>query len=180
MLTCLSYYYGGLTDSEIFASFQKLLRCDSAQQEYDQWTRNVSDLPETFVKVSGINLSNTQQCCDELFPKLRYSKGLLDFYMSHLVFPKEMKEFPHKLSSSGWDIARDKTHPTTGFSGTNDSRFLLPISIRQTDLPQLLSTNAGVLNCLLRAENTFDMTHTVSSSTMKLRDIALGQLHVNH
>lgn len=25
-----------------------------------------------------------------------------------IVFPMEMKEFPHKLSSSGWDIARER------------------------------------------------------------------------
>lgn len=66
-----------------------------------------------------------------------------------------MKEFPKKLSSSGWDIAREKKHPTTGFSGTNDSRYVLPLSITQCDLPDQISTNAAVLDCLLRPENSF-------------------------
>ncbi|KAL2046481.1 hypothetical protein ABVK25_011836 [Lepraria finkii] len=90
-----------------------------------------------------------------VFPPLRFAKGAIDFYMSRMVFPKEMKEFPQKLSSSGWDIARTKVHPTTGFSGTNDSRYILPLSISQCNFPPQLHTNAGVLDCLLRPENSF-------------------------
>jgi hypothetical protein len=45
-----------------------------------------------------------------------------------------MKEFPQKLSASGWDIGQVKVHPVTGFSGTNDSRRLLPIDISHLDL----------------------------------------------
>lgn len=31
-----------------------------------------------------------------------------------------MKEFPDKLSASGWDIGEIKANPTVGFSGMND------------------------------------------------------------
>jgi hypothetical protein len=86
--------------------------------------------------------------------------------MSHVVFPSEMKEFPHKLSSSGWNIARTKVHPTTGFSGTNDSRYVLPLSINQCDLQQQLSTNAAVLDCLLQPENTFENITQGSSESI--------------
>ncbi|SLM38890.1 hypothetical protein LPUS_09266 [Lasallia pustulata] len=75
--------------------------------------------------------------------------------MSHIVFLKEMKEFPHKLSALGWDIARAKLHPTTGFSGTNNSRYILPLSISQCNLPPQLHTNAAVLGYLLGPENSF-------------------------
>ena len=71
-----------------------------------------------------------------------------------------MKEFTHKLSSSGWEIGRDKSHPTTGFSGTNDSKYILPVPVKQCDLPQQLHTNAAVLECLLRPENTVDSVFT--------------------
>jgi hypothetical protein len=71
-----------------------------------------------------------------------------------VVFPQEGKEFSKKISSSGWDIpASEDGYSTTGFSGTNDNRFLLPLSIQQQDLPDLHKTNADVLNLLLRAEN---------------------------
>ena len=71
-----------------------------------------------------------------------------------MVFSREMKEFPHKLSSSGWDIARVKRNPTTEFSGTNDSRYILPLSIEQSGLDEQLHTNAMQLDCILGSENT--------------------------
>ena len=154
-LTCLSYYYGGLTDDQLFLCFEKLLCCDNAQAEFESWIHDVTSLPEAFHKLTGINLRDTVQCINEIFPRLRYVKNVIDFYLSHLVFPKEMKEFPSKLSSSGWDIARSKTHPTTGFSGTNDSRYILPLSIMQADLPEQAHTNATVLNCILQPVNTY-------------------------
>ncbi|KAK2765376.1 hypothetical protein FQN54_008222 [Arachnomyces sp. PD_36] len=155
VLTCLAYYYGGLTDSQLKDSFEKLFLSDHAQEEYDSWVKDAPELPVAYRQLSGINLLDTEQCPELVFPKLRFAKGAIDFYLSNTVFPKEMKEFPRKLSSSGWDIARAKTHPTTGFSGTNDSRYILPLSVEQSDLPQLQHTNAAQLECLLRPENSF-------------------------
>jgi len=155
VLTCLSYYYGGLSDEQLHTAFEKLLLCDNAQEEYECWVQDASGLPVVFRQLTGINLSDPAQCSQMVFPSLRLAKSAIDFYMSRIVFPKEMKEFPHKLSSSGWDIARAKVHPTTGFSGTNDSRYMLPLSISQCDLPPQLHTNAAVLDCLLRPENSF-------------------------
>lgn len=155
VLTCLSYYQGGLTDEQLRIAFEKLLSCDHAQEEYEQWVQDAHELPPSFGQLTGINLSDHVQCSRIVFPALRLAKSVIDFYLSRLVFPKEMKEFPEKLSSSGWDIARAKTHSTTGFSGTNDSRYVLPLSINQCDLPSQSHTNATVLRCLLRPENSF-------------------------
>ncbi len=47
----------------------------------------------------------------------------------------------------------DKKNIITGFSGTNDNRYLLPTSITQEDPEFVLSTNALVLQHLLRLEN---------------------------
>ena len=162
VLTCLSYYYGGLSDEQLYTAFEKLLLSDHAQDEYENWVRDAPKIPFAFRQLTGINLCDPTQCSQMVFPPLRLAKSAIDFYMSHIVFPKEMKEFPHKLSSSGWDIARTKGHPTTGFSGTNDSRYILPLSVEQCDLPAQLHTNAAVLDCLLRPENTFQ--HTMEES----------------
>ena len=155
-LTCLSYYYSGLSDEQLYTAFEKLFLSDHAQDEYEYWVKDAPKLPFAFRQLTGINISDPTQCSQIVFPPLRLAKGAIDFYMSHIVFPKQMKEFPHKLSSSGWDIARTKGHPTTGFSGTNDSRYILPLSVEQCDLPAQLHTNAAVLDCLLRPENTFE------------------------
>jgi len=164
VLTCLSYYYGGLSDQQIRSSFEALLQFDCAPDEYARWVQDAPELPAAFRQITGINLSNEGQCSKEVFPPLRFARGIINFYMSTIVFPAEMKEFPHKLSSSGWDIAREKVHPTTGFSGTNDSRYILPLSIAQCDLPPQLSTNAKVLDCLLRRENGFVDIRQVSDT----------------
>ena len=155
VLTCLSYYYGGLSDKQLYIAFEKLFQSDHAQEEYERWVQDAPELPSAFRQLTSINLNDPAQCSQIVFPPLRLAKGAIDYYMSRVVFPKEMKEFPHKLSSSGWDIARAKVHPTTGFSGTNDSRYILPLSIDQCDLPAQLHTNAAVLGCLLQPENTF-------------------------
>ena len=158
VLTCLSYYYCGLSSQQLYSAFEILLLSDQAQDEYDQWTQDAWNIPNNFRQLAGINLSDHAQCEDKVFPHLRFAKAVIDFYMSRIVFSREMQEFPEKISSSGWDIAKTKTHPMTGFSGTNDSRYVLPLSVDQCDLPEQLHTNAAVLNCLLRAENTFQQS----------------------
>lgn len=111
------------------------------------------DLDPAFHSLEGINIKDKEQCTSQIFPHLRYSKGAIDYFLAHIVFAKEMREFPHKLSSSGWDIAQAKEHPTTGFSGTNDSRHVLPLQIKQLDLPSQRHTNALVMEYLLQPEN---------------------------
>ncbi|ETS86668.1 hypothetical protein PFICI_00496 [Pestalotiopsis fici W106-1] len=153
VLTSLSYYYSGLEDQDLFDSFHMLRVNDQSTSEYAIWVQYASpDLPHAFRDLAGINLQDRAQCVSEIFPHLRYSKGVIDYFMSRIIFSKEMKEFPHKLSASGWDLCRVKTHPVTGFSGTNDSRCILPASIKQLDLPQQRHTNALVLEYLVRPE----------------------------
>ncbi|PVH70609.1 hypothetical protein DL98DRAFT_472494 [Cadophora sp. DSE1049] len=167
VLTCLCYYYSGLTDEEVRISFEVLLQSDQAKEEYERWVRDAPSLPPRFKHLTGINLRNFGQCSCEVFPPLRFAKAMIDFYLAVVVFPAEMKEFPLKLSTSGWDLAREKAHFTTGFSGTNDSRYVMPLSISQCDLPAQLSTNAAVLDCLLRSENTFaDITPHLSTGIL--------------
>lgn len=64
------------------------------------------------------------------------------------------------------EIARQKTHPTTGFSGTNDSKYMLPTPIKQCELPEQLSTNAEVLACLLQEENKYDTEYAPQTETL--------------
>ncbi|KAJ2994821.1 hypothetical protein NUW58_g1449 [Xylaria curta] len=96
-------------------------------------------------------------CEKDIFPKFRHSKGLIDYFLANIVFAKEMKEFPHKLSVSGWDIRKTKAHQITGFSGTNDFRTVLPLSVHQMDLEKQVHTNALVLDFLLQNKNTIEL-----------------------
>jgi hypothetical protein len=152
-LTCLSYYHGGLDEEALFFTFRLLAKSDNVRTEYHEWTRTAPTLPSSFKTLEGVNLRDRTQFKEEIYPHLRYSKLAIDYYLSKLVFSKEAKEFPHKLSASGWDLAKIKDNPTTGFSGTNDSRYVLPTDMEQLDLPEQRHTNALVLGHLLQSQN---------------------------
>ncbi|KAF9769930.1 hypothetical protein IL306_012577 [Fusarium sp. DS 682] len=152
-LTCLSYYYSGLDDEALFSACDLLVKSDNSTLEYQDWVKTAPLLPSTFRTLEGVNLRDRVQCTTEIFPYIRYSKAAIDYYLCHLVFAKESKEFPHKLSASGWDLGKKKDNPTTGFSGTNDSRYVLPLDVKQLDLPEQKHTNALVLEYLLQPEN---------------------------
>lgn len=151
VLTCLSYYYGGLSDDDLSYSVALLLKSDQANLEYQTWASS-STFPLAYRELEGINWED-DTCKKELFYHLRDSKATVDFFLKNVVFSKHMKEFPQKLSASGWDVARQKKLPTTGFSGTNDSREILPLDMTQLDIPELQHTNALVLEKLLQPEN---------------------------
>ncbi|KAK0717274.1 hypothetical protein B0T26DRAFT_775322 [Lasiosphaeria miniovina] len=152
ILTCLSYHYDGLSNNSLATCLELLEKSENPDDEYSRWVKASPNLPRTFESFSSINMKDVSQCVDIVFPNLRYARPLIDFYLAKVVFPKEMKEFKYKLSASGWDLARPKRYPLTGFSGTNDSNGVLPLSVTALDLqPQ---TNPNVLSTLLRDENT--------------------------
>lgn len=155
-LTCLSYYYSGLNDTQVRTCLEILQKADDPTAEYGSWTLADTDcLKGSLRHWDAVNLEDQQQCETLLFPALRYNKKVADFYLTNVVFPKEGKEFPQKLSTSGWDIPAkpDSNMIITGFSGTNDNRFLLPSSVSQRDLPELRHTSGKVLEFLARPEN---------------------------
>ncbi|KAF4634555.1 hypothetical protein G7Y89_g3550 [Cudoniella acicularis] len=176
-LTCLSYYYGGLRDDELFTAFEHLFMSDQGDSEYAIWIQSTQEVPKAFCHLTGVNVKDRVQCVENIFPHLRHVKIVIDYYLSKILFPKEMREFTKKLSASGWDIAKVKKQFTTGFSGTNDSKYLLPLSIGHLELPKQQHTNALVLNCLLRPENSVleinpdsqkDGSHSVAESLLSI------------
>ncbi|OAX31197.1 hypothetical protein K503DRAFT_649912, partial [Rhizopogon vinicolor AM-OR11-026] len=112
-------------------------------------------IPESLRYLSGINMESTDQLTTYLVPLFARNKVVIDFFLAQIVFPKEAKEFPNKLSCSAWDLAERKSSglPTTGFSGTNDFRYLLPTTIEQHALAHQRGTNARVLAYLLQKES---------------------------
>lgn len=154
-LTCLSYYYSGLTENQLDACFQLLYKQDDPFSEYESWIKTDNSVPAPLHHLSGVNTKDKEQYSNYLIPLFQRNHAVVDFYLSHVVFPKQAKEFPWKLSTSGWDLAEGRAQVTTGFSGTNDNRYLLPTSIRQRDRPDQQSTNAKVLAYLLRSENNY-------------------------
>ncbi|KAI0279330.1 hypothetical protein BC826DRAFT_1158632 [Russula brevipes] len=155
-LTCLSYYYGGLTKDQVLLCFNLLANLDDVNMEYDHWVEiegTNSKFPEALRQFNGVNTQDENQVNDLLVPLFSKNERVVDFYLSQVVFPRAAREYPSKLPTSAWDLVENKWNVTTGFSGTNDIRYLFPTSITQQDHDLVLGTNALVLQHLLQPEN---------------------------
>ncbi|KAN0084597.1 hypothetical protein V8E55_008101 [Tylopilus felleus] len=159
ILTCLSYYYGGLTEEQLRTSFSILLDQDDPSTEYALWLEQYDRelVPDSLRNPTELTLYPSEKWDKVIFPLFSWNQAVVDFYLSRVVFPKEATEFPWKLSGSSWDLAEKREKLITGFSGTNDGRWLLPLSIAQHDLDHQKGTNARVLAYLLMPENGFYM-----------------------
>jgi len=154
-LTCLTYYYGGLTSEQLMSCFHKLHTTSDPGAIYREWVSE-SSLPELLHNESNVNLQDESQWDETIYPCLKYQKVVVDFFINNFVFPREAKEFPKKLPASGWDIpSYNQNIKTVGFSGTNDSNSLLPQSIVPRNLPELGSTAARILTYSLQSTNNY-------------------------
>ncbi|KAH9865707.1 hypothetical protein J1614_009294 [Plenodomus biglobosus] len=166
VLTCLSYYYAGLDNEQLFDTFACLLKSDQAAIEYAEWIATAThDIPAAFRSVTSVNIKDRLLCMQEVFPHLRYSKNCIDFYLSRLVFPKQIRQFTSKISASGWDLGAITPHPTTGFSGTCDSQFLLPLTVKHLDLPEQRHSNALVLGHIFGDASEVELLPARTSGT---------------
>lgn len=158
IFTCLSFYYTGLDIFQFKKGLGRVLKSDDPASEYDRWTAGCSSLPVALTHWNFINSDDSGQV-EELWKHLQLSRSVLDHYLNTFVFPLHSKQFAVKLQSSGWDLpifspdCKALDARTTGFSGTNDNRRMLPLTIRQDDLPSLKHTSAEVLMCLLQGRN---------------------------
>ena len=179
ILTCLAFYQTGLTTHQIAQGLQHIIRSDDPAAHYEHWVHGCSDLPPYLRHWNLVNADDEAQIT-ELWAYLRFDRNVVNHFMNNFVFPAHAKQFGVKLQASGWDIpllsrqpvasraspgaspdiARNETSRdrsprlTTGFSGTNDNKRMLPQTIRQDDLPGLLQTNAEVLSYLLEPRNS--------------------------
>ncbi|KAH8792932.1 hypothetical protein DL96DRAFT_1828817 [Flagelloscypha sp. PMI_526] len=162
LLTYLAYYYQGLTDDQLIYCFTRLLKHTNRIEHYAEWCSLIpTDEPHEHVQdLSGINLEDSDQFERSIAPFFRFNYLTINFYLSELVFPIAAKQFSHKLPTSGWDIAERRPNPTTGFSGTKDNHYLLPLSIQQVDPVGQSGTNAMVLQHILHPSNSiYETTH---------------------
>ncbi|KAH6608878.1 hypothetical protein Trco_002224 [Trichoderma cornu-damae] len=156
VLTCLSFYSAGLSYEQFRQGLQRVLTSEDAASEYERWISE-SNLPAALAYWNLINVDDEVQM-RTLWGHLRKNRVVTNHYMNNFVFPVHARQFTVKLQASSWDVPLQyqTANPgarTTGFSGTNDNRYMLPMTIQQQDLPGLLQTNAEVLSYLLQRRN---------------------------
>ncbi|KAH8827595.1 hypothetical protein DL96DRAFT_1599589 [Flagelloscypha sp. PMI_526] len=157
VLTCLAYYYYGLSQQQVKDTLAHLLTLSDCTAHYSRW---MGLIPYSTLRsehslrhLAGLNLDDVDQL-DAITTVLRANRQTINFYLREFVFPKAAKTFPYKLQTSGWDLAERRTHSVTGFSGTKDNHHLLPLSIQFIDPAEQTGTNALVLLHVLNPENS--------------------------
>ncbi|KAI1260766.1 hypothetical protein F5Y18DRAFT_441591 [Xylariaceae sp. FL1019] len=157
LFTCLSFYYGGLSLDQLTQGVQHVLQSDDPAAQYERWISGCDRLPEELRHWNAINTDDIGQM-EELWKNLRFYRIVINHYLNHFVFPAHARQFEIKLQACSWDIplvsrADDSIARSTGFSGTNDNRLMLPLTIKQNDLRSLEHTSAEVLSYLLQERN---------------------------
>ncbi|KAM3474189.1 hypothetical protein MY8738_008005 [Beauveria namnaoensis] len=161
IFTQLSYYHSGLHEQHVRDLIEHMLTSDDGHDVYGHWFENSnSSMPVQLQILKAVNLQDDKQFYESFYPNIRYSIKAIDHFLSRLVFPTELGAFSQHMAASGWDLAEVKAHPTTGFSGTTDQCELLPLDMKQLNLPTQAHTNALVLNNILNTENTVLSVHT--------------------
>ncbi|KAL6794454.1 hypothetical protein J3E68DRAFT_450980 [Trichoderma sp. SZMC 28012] len=157
LLTCLSFYSAGLSYEQFRQGLQSMLASEDAASEYEKWISECN-IPPHLQHWNLINMENEAQI-KLLWTFLRRTQAAANYYMNKFVFQPHARQFTIKLQASAWDIPQNsgeeaaRAARTTGFSGTNDNKYLMPMNIEQEDLPSLLQTNAEVLSYLLQPRN---------------------------
>ncbi|KAM0277518.1 hypothetical protein ACHAQH_005717, partial [Verticillium albo-atrum] len=164
LLTCLAFYYDGINLKQLQQSLEHVLKSDDPSTEYDKWTQSADRFPDSLKAWNSINVDDEMQL-NEIWRAVRHNTVVVHYFMNNFVFPRHAKQFTVKLQSNGWDIplfcaesinataAQQAQALTTGFSGTNDNRTMLPLNIKQADLLALAHTNAEVLTYLLHGRS---------------------------
>ncbi|KAI1425632.1 hypothetical protein F5Y12DRAFT_795814 [Xylaria sp. FL1777] len=157
LFTCLSFYYAGLTQTQLVQGVQHILQSNDPAAQYEWLTSTCTELP-TFLRCWSIINTDDKAQMEQLWHFLRKNRIAINHYLNRFVFPVHARQFEVKLQACSWDIpiCSDKNTTltrTTGFSGTNDNRVVLPLTITQRDLPELQHTSAEVLSFLLQPRN---------------------------
>ena len=184
LLTLLSYYQHGLSTQEVNVLLDRLHRKEAKRDVYNSWVAaaGVQCVDSSIQELDGINRKDAAQMKQLVVPFLKYHTAAINFYLNHVIFPSESKDFKSKLEANSWSMTpAERCLKVTGFSGTNDTRHLLPGSTKQDDLPQLQHTNAYVCNHVLAEENNTYCVFKYKQLTGKriLDDIAAMVTQIN-
>jgi hypothetical protein len=156
VLTCLSFYHAGLTKCQLLQSLQFISNSEDPSSYYQRLTSS-QHLTDGLQHWDLLEIDNEAQVTI-LWQHLRFEKQVVNHFLNNFAFPQHAKQFGLKFQASAWDIpllseSVARQGMTTGFSGTNDNKNILPRTIRQDDLPSLVQTNAEVLVHLLEPRN---------------------------
>lgn len=148
--TVLSYVYQGLNKDQVTLCLSKLKReFNNADEILGQWLGTRGGATQiTIASFEALDLEDDAQM-DALFEQLRYQSATIFFYLNHFVFPDETKQHVEKISGNANTLA--VSEELRGFSGTDDSKVMMPLSVRSVSHEP--TTNGKMLHILSRRVN---------------------------
>ena len=186
VFTFLSYYYDGLSREQVVEAFNALLSVGEIAQKsiYQIWfdlskSSIIEDSCEDKLdSVVKIDLSN-YMLVTLLVKYYRYNTATINYWLESVVLPVETMHFPRRLEATSWDIATNSSKKVAGFSGTNDSKMLLPTSLSWTDSNEIeLKATDGKMIHLISKYSSFyvlpkklDVSNQTKNNFMHWMDI---------
>lgn len=156
--TTLSYAYDGLTEGELQEALARLAQkgTSARSHEYNSWIHlSKPGLPE-----NELRLIDKEQKVDPtsqtqfkiLYAAFRKNFRTVCFFLQECVLPVETMTFPQQMRTTSWWLSDRKQ--IVGFSGTDDSKRLLPLHVKQTqpDAEEILATNGEMCCRIVESE----------------------------
>ncbi|KAK6835101.1 hypothetical protein PG987_009795 [Apiospora arundinis] len=101
LLTCLSFYHGGLNQTQTREAIEQVLKSDDPASLYEKWIDET--LPQYLRDWRSLNVDDPQQLA-QIWTCVRYRIPVIDYYLNTFVFPRHAKQFKVKIQSNGWDL----------------------------------------------------------------------------
>eukprot|EP00927_Polykrikos_kofoidii_P086643 TRINITY_DN9772_c0_g1_i1.p1 TRINITY_DN9772_c0_g1~~TRINITY_DN9772_c0_g1_i1.p1 ORF type:complete len:1878 (+),score=199.27 TRINITY_DN9772_c0_g1_i1:778-5634(+) len=155
--TCLSLYWGGLTEDQVRRAFKQLLQegRHAAAFEYRRWFElSKSGMIDAGAldSVDKIDLTDDAQF-KLLVQHFRCNYESVNFFLAKCVFPRETRQHPQYISANPCHLA-EGVGESRGFSGTKDNKYVLPPQIKQVTLDSLCHTD-GMMLAVLAHNSTY-------------------------
>jgi hypothetical protein len=159
VFTCLAYYSRGLNREQFNEAMKFAIHSltDVAREgEYRKWKsvmskEDIDRLPCQTGKALGLEYGEQQET---LFGMLRFNVQFIEFWLTRLVIPRDLAQYSKALTASANDLAEPSdARFTMGFSGTKDSRFVLPLALKQqpNDAKVIRSTDVNMMIRLVQS-----------------------------
>lgn len=140
---------GPVAQKTIYREFVDSVRRDVAANELSR-----------FDDIIKIDLSNSLQF-ELMYNNFRYCMEVICFWTNNFVYPSDTDQFLSRRATSAWNVCDPRT---VGFSGTDDKRFLLPLSVSQISPEEehLRATNGEMLRLIMDCTRSI---HVLSEET---------------
>ncbi|KAF2149050.1 hypothetical protein K461DRAFT_324482 [Myriangium duriaei CBS 260.36] len=129
-LTCLSFYFSGLTLDQFRDGLQRVLQADDSAADSERWTGPSASLQDSMSQWFLINIEDSDQI-QQLWKDLRFSRTVINHFLNSFVFPVHAKQFAVKMSASAWDIPHAPEHLYAGQLMPVSGGQIAPVAGRQ-------------------------------------------------